>query len=433
MAVLDADGIGGVRAARREREARRPLRSSAARPLVPLLAWERRTALVGLVATAIAFGPARMAFGMLLPPIREAFSLSGSAAGLIASASFAAFAVALVAASFLTRAAGAKLPVVAGGAMAVGGAALVTVAASVPVLVAGVVLAAASAGLCWTPFNAVAGRLVRARRRDGVLSIVSTGTTLGIAAMALGALALAWTGASWRVVWGATAAGAALAMGLAWALLPPSRRLVPRRPPDLPDLSPRDALRRLGKRAAWPLYGLAFAFGAVSAVFATFAVDHVTGAMAASGTTGSDAALIVGGLVFLAYGLFGAAGFWADAIERRLGMTGALVGCFGALAAGSAAVALASGGWALALLGSGLVGASVMVFCALLSVAGLRLFPVLPVMGFTVAVFAISIGSVAGPALAGVLADASGTGAALLAVAVLSAASAFAATRARFG
>ena len=223
------------------------------RPLVPLLTWERRTGLVGLVATAVAFGPARMAYGMLLPSIRESFAMSASAAGSIAAASFAAFGLALVAAALLTRTLGAKLPVVLGGACALGGAALVAIASSVPVLVAGVILAAASAGLCWTPFNAVAGRLVRPRRRDGVLSIVSTGTTLGVAVMALGALLLAWTGADWRLIWAATALAGAGTTGLAYTFLPPSRRLVPRRPPNVPSLDGRELARRLGKRAAWPL------------------------------------------------------------------------------------------------------------------------------------------------------------------------------------
>lgn len=384
------------------------------RPLVPLIAWERRTTLVGLVATAIAFGPARMAYGMLLPSVRESFSLSGSAAGSIAAASFAAFGLALVSATLLTRALGAKLPVVIGGMCALLGAVLVAVAASVPMLVAGVVIAAASAGLCWTPFNAVAGRLVRHRRRDGVLSIVSTGTTLGTALMALGALLLAWTGADWRLVWFATALAGGVTIVLAYALLPPSHRLVPRHPPDVPTLDRHELLRRLGKRHAWPFYGFALAFGAVSAVFATFAVDHVAG-------TASSNTLVVGGLLFLAYGLLGGVGFLADAIERRLTLSGAIVACFAAASIGAGTLALFPGSWTLVMAGSGLSGASVMVFSVLLSIGGLRLFPALPVAGFTLAVVAMSAGSVVGPAVAGAIADTVGTSAALAAAAIIAA------------
>ena len=382
--------------------------------LVPMLQWERRTALVGVLATAVTFGPARMAYGMLLPSLREAFGMTASVAGAIASASFAAFAVALVLASLATRLLGAKLPVVAGGALALVGAATVALATNTVWMATGVILAAASAGLCWTPFNAVAGRLVRARRRDRVLSIVSTGTTLGIALMAGGALALAWTGASWRTVWMATAASGALVAGLAFTLLPPSGRLIPRHPPNVPRLDARAMMARLAKRAAWPTHALAFLFGAASAVFSTFAVDHV------AGSAGGDA-LTVGGLVFLAFGIVGAVGFAGDAIERGLGMRGALAACFAALMAGAAALALMPAAWPVVLAGAGLVGAGSMVFCVLLAVATMRLFPALPVMGFTLAVVAMSLGSVAGPALAGWLADAHGTGATLLAGAAVAA------------
>jgi predicted MFS family arabinose efflux permease len=374
--------------------------------------WERRTAIVGLAATAIAFGPARMAFGMLLPSIRETLALSGGAAGLIVSMAFVAFGMSLLAASATTRAFGAKLPIVAGGIAALAGAGLVAVAGSVGALTLGVVLAAASAGLCWTPFNAVAGRLVRASRRDRVLSVISTGTTLGTAAMGLGALALAWTGADWRLVFGATALGGAAVAGLAFGALPPTGRLRPRarRPPGGGDAR-RGMAARLLRREAWPMHALAIAFGAVSAVFATFAVDHVAGAAAGA------SALVAGGAVFLAYGTLGAAGFAAAAFERRAGLRPAIAACFAAAGLGTGALALAPQVWPMVLTGAGLVGASVMVFAALLAVAALRLFPALPVTGLTAMVAAMSVGSVAAPPLAGLLADAHGTGMALLTVA----------------
>lgn len=388
-------------------------------PLVSLLSWERRTALVGLLATAVTFGPARMAYGMLLPSLRETFGLSGSTAGVIAAASFAAFALALVLASLATRTSGAKLPVVVGGVAALGGAALVAIAQSTWSMALGVVVAAASAGLCWTPFNAVAGRLVRPHRRDRVLSMVSTGTTLGIAAMALGALALAWTGASWRIVWVVTGAAGMAVAALAFALLPPSHRLVPRTRPDVPPLDTAELARRLGKCSAWPIYALAVMFGTVSAVFGTFAVDHVAGAMHVDGGSELRSPLVPGGLVFLAYGAGGTLGFATDAIERRLGLRTAFAASFAALALGTGSLALVPESWVLTLGGAGLVGAGVMVFCVLLAVATLRAFPALPVVGFTAGVIAMSLGSVMGPIAAGWLADTWGTGLALLSGAIV--------------
>jgi predicted MFS family arabinose efflux permease len=401
---------------------------------VPLLRWERRTALTGLAATAIAFGPARMAFGMLLPAIRGEVAMSAATAGAIASAAFASFALALVAASLAAWRYGPKLPVVVGCALATGGAALVSVAGSTAPLALGTAVAATSAGLCWTPFNAVAGRLVRPRRRGRVLSVVSTGSTLVIVAMALGALVLAWSGASWRWVWGVTALGGAAAGVLGLALLPPSHRLVPRRPSSPPGLCPREAIRGLGTRAAWPLHAAALTFGIVSASFSTFAVDHLAthGTLAAQGTGGASP-LLLGGLVFLAFGLLGAMGFATDAIERRLGVPSTMALCFAAVGLGTATLALGPAVLPLALGGAGLVGAGVMVFSVLLSVGALHLFPHLPVAGFTAVVIAVSLGSILGPAVTGAMADAFGTGAALLASAALAGLTAPAAMRWRMG
>jgi hypothetical protein len=50
-----------------------------------------RLTAAGFVATAVAFGPARMGFGLFLPGFREEFALSTSAAGMIASGGFLAF------------------------------------------------------------------------------------------------------------------------------------------------------------------------------------------------------------------------------------------------------------------------------------------------------------------------------------------------------
>ena len=383
-------------------------------PAIPLLRWERRTAITGLVATAVAFGPGRMAYGMLLPPIRAEFGLSASAAGLVASAAFAAFAVALVLAAWATRRLGAKAPIVAGGALAALGGAAAAVAQEAALLAVGVALAAASAGLCWTPFNAVAGRIVRPRRQAGVLSLVSTGSALGIGAMAAGALLMAWTPVTWRAIFAATALGGAGAAGLAFAWLPPSRRLVPRNRPDAPPLRPATLLDSLATREAAPLHLAAGAFGAVSAAMSTFAVDHV-----AAG--GGLAPAVAGGTVYAAYAAFGLAGFAAGAFERRVGLADAMAACFLALGAGTGLLAAWPGALGAAALGAGLGGAGVMVFSVLLAVAAMRQHPDLPVVGFSAVVVTTSAGSVVGAAAAGGIADlgGAGTGEALAAAALV--------------
>ncbi|WP_167766833.1 MFS transporter [Jannaschia formosa] len=389
-----------------------PLRRTGGRRSPALLRWQRRTAAVGIGATALAFGPARLAYGMLLPSIRGDLSFSAGQAGLIASGAFAGFAAALLAASLLSRVAGAKLPILVGGLCATGGCATVAMAGGVPTLATGVIVAGLSAGFCWTPFNALAGRLVRRSRRDGLLSVVSTGTTLGIAAMGLGALALAWTGAGWRLAWWATAAAAGLVTALACALLPSTGRLRPEPSPHARHLTAAHVGARVLRPQVRPFHALALAFGAVTGVFSTFAVDHV----AASAESGP---LLVGGLVFLSYGIWGALGFGTARLERRVGLRAALALCVALAGLGCLGPALWPGAWAVVLAASGAMGASVMIFAALLSVTALRLFPALPVIGLTALVLAMSVGSMAGPPLAGLLADWAGTGPALGAAALL--------------
>ena len=253
------------------------------------------------------------------------------------------------------------------------------------------------------------GRLVRRPRRDGALSAVSTGTTFGVVAMALAALAVTATGLGWRGAWAGFAVAGAAAGIAAHALLPPSRRLRPRALEAGP--APRALLGELARRAAWPLHGGAFVFGAASAVFATFAVEHAT----AGGGPAADPARM-GGAIYLVYGTLGAAGLLTARIERAIGLRALVAGCF-VLAAGAA---LAMGLWsgpgpgasvpALPLIGAGGFGVVVMVFSVVMAIWSLRVFPRLPVIGFTAAIVASSVGSVVAPPAAGLLAQAQGTG-----------------------
>ncbi|MDN2566288.1 MFS transporter, partial [Aquibium sp. A9E412] len=150
----------------------------------------------GFAATAITFGPARMGFGLFLPELRSTFSFSAGTAGLISGLGFSGFVLGLVAAAVLTARHGARVPVTAGLIAAALGLGIASMAASLPVLVVGVFLAMASAGMAWTPFNHAVHLQVADARRPGALSIVSTGTSLGVAAAGATALVLTAAGLS---------------------------------------------------------------------------------------------------------------------------------------------------------------------------------------------------------------------------------------------
>ncbi len=363
-----------------------------------------RLAAAGFVATAIAFGPARMGFGLFLPAFREDFALSTTAAGLVASGGFLAFLLALPLTAWLAAQIGQRAPVVAGALSAAIGFALVASASGSAALAAGVALAGASAGCCWAPFNDAAERVVPPVARAGALSAVSTGTTTGVAAA--GALALGvTTGAlDWRTAWAVFALAALAAALAAFVGLPAGRG----------GTRATTAGAGLLKREALPLHGAALLFGATNAVYLSFAADRVVAVGGLPGLPGAGASAVI----FLTYGGCGLVGLATGRIEARLGLAALLAAIFAAFAASLALIALVPGSWPGVVVSAGLHGAAVMTISAVLSFWSLRLFPGRGSLGFTAALVAAAMGSVLGPASAGPLVAAVGAQAAFLSFAL---------------
>ena len=368
----------------------------------------------GFLATAVTYGPARMGFGLFLPEFRAEFGLSTAAAGTIASAAFLAFLLALPATALMTARLGPRAPVLAGASLACGGMALVAAAGAAMSLVAGVVLAAASAGLAWAPYNAAVERRVPEPGRASTLSVISTGTTIGIALAGLLAGAAVLTELSWRAVWVAFA-GAAAAMGL--ANLAALRGLGPEGGPDGPKGGPATPpLAALARPEARAPYLVAASFGVTSAIYLSFAADRI---VAAGGLVGAPDRLAAP-IVFVLYGLGGLMGLATGAMEARLGLAPLLRVIFLASAASLALVALAPGSWGGVAASAALQGACVMCLAAVLSFWSLRVLPDLPALGFTAVVMALALGSVVGPVVAGAASDRLGPEAAFLGAATLS-------------
>jgi len=386
-----------------------------------------RLTAAGFVATAVAFGPARMGFGLFLPAFREEFALSTSTAGMIASGGFLAFLLALLASAWIGRRYGDRVSVMTGALAATAG--FAAVAAGIPGLLAlGIALAGASAGLCWAPFNDAAERVVPEDGRATALSIVSTGTSLGVVAAAGLALAVTHGVLDWRGAWiGFALSGLALA-GIARAGLPSGLgpKLTRRAVADIVQVSlptqlsaeptPRTvaAQASLTQRAAIPLYGTALCFGITNAIFLSFAADRV---VAAGGLPGlPDAAASVA--IFLAYGICGVLGLATGRIEARTGLAPLLCAIFAAAALSLILVAIAPRSWIAVLAASGLHGVAVMMVSAVFSFWSLRLFPGRGTLGFTAALLSVAAGSVVGPALAGFLATSLGPAVMFLVTAV---------------
>jgi predicted MFS family arabinose efflux permease len=361
-----------------------------------------RLTAAGFVATAVAFGPARMGFGLFLPAFREDFALSTSLAGVIASGGFLAFLLALLASPWIGRRYGERVSVIAGALAASAGFAAVAAAGTAELLAVGIALAGLSAGLCWAPFNDAAERVVPESRRATALSVVSTGTSFGVVAAALLALAVTGGALDWRGAWVGFAGGGLVLAAIAWAGVP-ARRGAGATPEGAEVAQVRTGLR-LTQPAAIPLYGTALCFGMTNAIFLSFAADRVVAAGGLFGMPDEAAAVVI----FLGYGICGLVGFAAGRIEARIGLAPLFAAIFAAGALSLVLIALAPTSWSAVILASGLHGAAIMMVSAVLSFWSLRLFPGHGTAGFTAALLSMAAGSVAGPALAGLLAEAQG-------------------------
>ncbi|WP_150243470.1 MFS transporter [Nocardiopsis quinghaiensis] len=136
----------------------------------------RHLALAGILGIGVAFGFARYGYGLFLPQLREAFGLSLTWVGAIASASYAGYLAALVLVGLFVGRVGPRLPVVVGGLCAAAGMGLVALAREPVALMAGLVLAGTSAGWAWAPYSDAADRMLTPRSGRAVLALHPTGT-----------------------------------------------------------------------------------------------------------------------------------------------------------------------------------------------------------------------------------------------------------------
>jgi predicted MFS family arabinose efflux permease len=207
------------------------------------------------------------------------------------------------------------------------------------------------------------------------------------------------SGVPWRVCWAVFATAGLLAVAANWAAL---RHLTP-----VADAPPGPGWRAMLRRSSAPLFVIGLSYGATSAVYISFAADHIE---QAGGVVGLPAGAAPA-LVFICFGLCGLLGLWTGRLKSRLGLPALLRGLLVASAVSFGLVVLAPTVWAGLVLSAGLQGVVVMMTSAILAFWSERLFPARPSQGFTAALLALAAGSVVGPAAAGYVAEALGPGA----------------------
>jgi predicted MFS family arabinose efflux permease len=338
-----------------------------------------RLATAGIGLVGVSFGMARYGYGLLLPDIRRDFGLGPALLGLIGTGSYAGYLLATALTGRFANRAGARRTAVAGGLLAAGGMTLAGLAPTPEVFAAAIVLAGASAALCYAPF-ADAAQVIDAARRPRVLSAINCGTGYGVAAAVPIAIL---AGEAWRGAWLGFAAIALAAT--AWAA-----RVLPR-------TTPASSTRAL-RGAPWRLLAGAVVLGAGSSAYWTFAVTHVVDSGALT-TTGSRAFLAVAGIA-------GVLATGTGDLMRRVGPTRAFRLLAAVEAAGIGLLAVAPG---TAFLSAVLFGAAYNAAVGVQAIESTRLTPT-PSAGLAAAMGANGVGLMLGPVLAGALAESIGLG-----------------------
>jgi predicted MFS family arabinose efflux permease len=361
-----------------------------------------RIAAPGAALVAVTFGLARYGYGLLVPEMRATFGLDATTVGLLASAAYVAYLAATVASISLVARCGPRTVAILAGACASLGMTIIARAPTVPVLALGIVVAGASSGLAFPPFADLAAEHVDPARRGVVLAAISSGTGWGVALAAPVAIALAH---DWRTAWLIFAAVAVAVCAAARLLLPATSDGSRARP--LPQLDVRWFLCPRSR----PLLLSAFLVGLSASVYWTFGPDAV---QSAHGATTAR-------ILFVAVGVASLGGAFAGHLLHRLGATRGFRLC-GALLAGSLALIIAGTGQAPLALASGVAfGITYNLVVAIQVIWSDEVFSSRPSAGLAATMLMFALGQIAGPALAGFLADRAGLGSAFaLAAAVMS-------------
>ena len=348
--------------------------------------------MAGCGAVAVGFGFARYGFGLFASTFRAEFGLTTTTIGAVSSAASVMYLVSLLSCGALTARYGPRLPVLLANVAAVTGLALIACAGNAPMLVAGVVIAAASSGLVWGPFADAVTSAGAPRWQDLALSIISSGTTFGL--IIAGGLAL-WTadrpGQTWRVIWLVFAALAATVAVIAYrAMTDGNTAAAPRRQQQDRFRPTTDAL---------PLCVISALCGAAGAVFFTFAVDMVRG---------EGLSPQWGALLWLFVGVGGVSGVATGAAVGRFGLGNSLRVAIAVMATSIAGLAASPSNAGTAALAAVTFGAAYMPFAALLAIWNQRLHPRHATSGLVLSLFSLGVGAVVGPAVMGVIAQTSG-------------------------
>lgn len=346
-----------------------------------------RYAVIGAGLIAIAYGLARFAFGLFVPPIRDALGLSPSIMGLIGALPFISFVLASLFASSAAERLGARWAAMLAGGFALVGLLLVSQSTNAWMLGAGVFCCGICTGLMMPALSLGNDIAVPPLFRGRVNAIMNAGTGTGVAISVPAVLLLT---DAWRTAYISFGLMAALGIVAAW-------RGIPAKDPHFPHDAQRPPVSRDERRQLILLSGFAGGMGLVSAAYWVFAPDMVV--------VLGEMPMALTGWLWLMVGVVGMVGGIASELMDRFGagrtQSAALLG----LGIAMVMLMLAPGKMPVALLSAGFFGFAYMTLTGVYLVSGIRLVPRRPALGAVVAFLAVAIGQAFGSGLAGIAAE----------------------------
>ncbi len=351
-------------------------------------------ALLGAALIAIAYGLARFAFGLFVPPIRDDLGLSQGVMGIIGAQPFVSFVLASVAASWLAERLGARGAAVLSAAFALLGLTLISRADSALTLGAGVFACGLCTGTMMPALSTGAQVAIRPALHGRVNAVMNAGTSVGVALAVPAVLLLA---GAWREAYAAFAVVTGIAMLAAWRYLPAAAAATAHPPRS-------GAVRGVLSGRMISLCLFALVMGWVSSAYWVFAPDLVV-------QVGGVAPRLTG-LLWLAVGLVGLTAAFAADWGDRLGIARVQAAALLGLALALLGLVAAPDQLPLALASAALFGLVYMTLTGLYLVVGIRLLVDRPSLGAVLPFMAIAVGQALGSPVAGSLVEWAGYGAA---------------------
>jgi len=342
-------------------------------------------AALGAGLIAIAYGLARFAFGLFVPPIRAELGLSPDVIGIVGSLAFVSFTLASVIAPLIADRLGARNAAVLAGGLALAGLLLISQARDATMLGAGVFACGLCTGLMMPALSSAVQTVVSPGLQDRVNAVMNAGTSVGVF---LSVPAVLFLSGAWRSAYLSFALLAGIGMIAAWLFIPSASRVTEAQP-SLLRITPRK-WARLAR-----LCGFGFGMGLISSTYWVFAPDLVVDI--------GELPPYLTGWLWLAVGIAGLAGAAASDMAARNGAAMTQTVGWIALCASLALLAASPSQLPTALVSAAVFGAAYMTLTGLYLVTGIRLLPDRPSVGPVLPFLSIAIGQAVGSPVSGLL------------------------------